>query len=229
MFNPLLSISTALSVLIFFSSISKAALSSESPFSRASSIKLVVDPLRSDLRPSIESWEVTSYHVSPCYDYAVLQDPRLYNNSGGRTFYVNGTKSHPFYTNILSDGGTPPSPYGMIIPHQNDTDAFGRRPVRINCGPGTEGLGIARVAGGRDANPHLTDMSTSLSWFYACNTTLPFGRAIQLFFASHLFDEKTPAGCVVVDLLPQCIVNGTSHPSAQEVDCHRNVSHTLSS
>jgi hypothetical protein len=224
MFNRPFSIFLALSVLVLLFSTSQSAPTLDSPFSRAANIKLVADPLRSDLKPSIESWEVTSYHVSPCYDYAVLEDPHAHNNSGGRPFYVNGTKSHPFYTNILSDGSTPPLPYGIIIPHQNETDTLGRRPVRISCGPGTEGLGIARIAGSIDANPHLTDISTSLSWFYACNTTLTFGRAIQLFIASHSFDEKTPQGCVVVDLLPQCVTNGATHPFGQEVDCHKNVS-----
>jgi hypothetical protein len=218
--------STLTILTLFFTSTSIAA-PSESPFSRATNFKLVADPLRHDLKPSIQSWEVAGYHISPCYDYAVLQDPKASNTSGGRLFYANGTNSHPFYTNILSDGGTPVTPYGLTIARRNETDAFGRRPVRINCGTGTGGLGVAQMAGSRD--PHLTDANPTLGWFYACNSTLPFGPAIQLFFASHSFDEKTPAGCTVVDLLPQCVANSTLGPFVQEVDCHKNVSQAFAS
>lgn len=211
---------------LLFSSPS-VATPSESPFSRATNFKLVADPLRHDLKPSIQSWEVTSYHISPCYDFAVLEDPRAFNSSGGRLFYANGTDPHPFFTNVLSDGGTPATPYGLSIAGRNETDAHGRRPVRINCGPGTGGFGVARMAGSRD--PHLTDANPTLGWFYACNSTLPFGSAIQVFFASQFFDEKTPAGCTVVDLLPQCAANGASGPFVQEVDCHKNVSQAFAS
>jgi hypothetical protein len=204
-----------------------AAILSESPFSRATTFKLVADPLRHDLKPSIQSWEVTSYHISLCYDYAILQDPKSPNSSGARQFYANGTKSHPFYTNILSDGSTSGTPYGLTIARRNETDAIGRRPVRIDCGAGTGGLGVARMAGSGD--PHLTDANPTLGWFYACNSTLGSGYAIQLFFASHSFDEKTPADCSVVDLLPQCMVNSTAGPYIQEVDCHKNVSQAFAS
>jgi len=227
MFNRPFSVASGLIILCLLFSSPAGAIPSESPFSRATNFKLVADPLRHDLKPSIQSWEVTSYHVSPCYDYAVLQDPKMSNSSGGRLFYANGTNSHPFYTNILSDGGKPAAPYGMTIAQRNETDTLGRRPVRINCGAGTGGLGVARMAGSRD--PHLTDANPTLGWFYACNSTLPFGPAIQLFFASHTFDEKTPTGCTVVDLLPQCVMNGTSGPFVQEVDCHKNVSQAFAS
>jgi len=102
---------------------------------------------------------------------------------------------------------------------------MGRRAVRINCGPGTWGLGISHIAGSIGADPHLADFTPGLSWFYACNASLPYGSAIQLFSASLVYDEKTPKGCSTVELLPQCIfTNGTSHPFGQEVDCYKNVS-----
>jgi hypothetical protein len=222
MFSLQFSAASGLTVLAFFFSTPSTAITSESPFSRATNFKLVADPLRHDLKPSIQSWEVTGYHISPCNDYAVLQNPNASNSSGGRLFYANGTNSHPFYTNILSNGGTSTTPYGMDIARRNETDSFGRRPVRLSCGAATGGIGVAQMAGSGD--PHLTDANPTLGWFYACNTTMPLGPTIQLFFASHSFDEKTPAGCTVVDLLPQCATNATAGPFVQEVDCHKNVS-----
>jgi len=227
MFSLHFSAASGLALLVFCFSPPSVAISTASPFSRATNFKLVADPLRHDLKPSIQSWEVTSYQISPCNDYAVLQNPNALNSPGGRLFYANGTSPHPFYTKILSDGDTSAPPHGLNIAHRNETDALGRRPVRLNCGAGTGGLGVAQMAGSGD--PHLTDANPTLGWFYACNSTLLLGSTIQLFFASHSFDEKTPAGCTVVDLLPQCVANGTAGPFVQEVVCHKNVSQAFAS
>ncbi|KAF2432831.1 hypothetical protein EJ08DRAFT_116738 [Tothia fuscella] len=119
---------------LFFAT-SCASLSIPLPFSHAPNFKLVVKVTGSDLSPSIQNWELTSYQITPCQDYAVLQAAS--ENDGGRPFYANGTASEIRcrQPNILTDGGTPPFPYGLIVPPLDETNSLGRAccSIRLRC------------------------------------------------------------------------------------------------
>ncbi|KAF2739203.1 hypothetical protein EJ04DRAFT_508918 [Polyplosphaeria fusca] len=152
-------------------------------------------------------WNLTSYHIMPCYDYAVFtSDP-------GRTFYANGTKddfkSHT--SNILSDGGTPPWPWGTIISAANATDDQGRRNVYINCGTGTTGLEVLKPPrGGPTVEYGHGD-------FYVCNSTFLYGPAIALYWRER--KDETPKGCSNVVLTTECLDDETEHEFQRDSFC----------
>ncbi|KAF2650188.1 hypothetical protein K491DRAFT_683224 [Lophiostoma macrostomum CBS 122681] len=154
-------------------------------------------------------WNLTSYHISPCYDYAVFL------NDTGRTFYANGTADDVSTHNltILSDGGTPPWPWGTIVSAANATDDEGRRNVFIDCGIGTTGLEVER--GGRD-----TEVAYGNGGFYVCNSTLLYGPAIALYYREA--EEETPTGCEDVKLRTECLDDETEHNLQQDSWCSRD-------
>ncbi len=178
-----------------------SAASHTQPTSTSSShFRLVVDVTSHDLEPSIQDWAVSSYHIGPCYSYAVLLP---YNGSAdySRAFYVNGTSSDVKggTSNIITDGGTPPVPYGVDVPAAKDADKDGRRPVQMNCGEGTPGVIISRRA---DTNPRLryndkADNEPFGGW-YACNSSLIYGPAVVLYYRGR--EEATPKGCADLTL-----------------------------
>jgi hypothetical protein len=154
-----------------------------------------------------ENWNLTSYHITPCYDYAVFTaDP-------GRIFYANGTDDEfaSGTSNILSDGGTPPWPWGTIISAANATDSQGRRNVNINCGEGTSGLKVNKEVRG-DPTVAYGD-----GQFYVCNSTLLYGPAIALYFKEA--GEKTPAECSDVVLGVECANDETEHDFQRDSWC----------
>ncbi|KAK5124076.1 hypothetical protein LTR85_002273 [Meristemomyces frigidus] len=161
--------------------------------------RLIANVTSCDLDPPIQNWAVTSYHIGAGELLAVLS-----SDDAGRAFYVNGTPSDIRYgsAEILSDGGTPTFPYGFIVPPANQTDGNGRRDVQINAGDGTTGVAIA---GFPNPIPSLTygnaAAGESFGGWYACNTTLPYGPAIVLYYRS--LHDATPAGCADLTLLPE--------------------------
>ncbi|KAF2118451.1 hypothetical protein BDV96DRAFT_597277 [Lophiotrema nucula] len=155
-----------------------------------------------------QGWNLTSYHITPCYDYAV------FNNHEGRTFYANGTASNfsSHTSNILSDGGSPPWPWGTIISAANSTDSEGRRNVYINCGLGTPGLEV--VSGRRGQAPSVSYGSGE---FYVCNSTLLYGPAITLYYREKR--EETPESCSDVQLKTKCLDDATEHEFQRDSWC----------
>jgi hypothetical protein len=150
----------------------------------SANFRLVAKPISDELKPSVEGWGVSSYHIGACYDYAVLEGNADYS----RAFYVNGTAKAVKHqkSDVLTDGGTPAVPYGIIVPGTKDVDEEGRRAVQINCGDGTAGVQISRR---HDTTPHLAYQSGS---WYACNTSLPYGPAVVVYYrdsSEHLPDE----------------------------------------
>jgi hypothetical protein len=200
------------SILVCCQSMAAAQLP---PRSSSQNFKLVAHVTGSDLTPSIENWELTSYHITPCYDYAVLTEASV--NGGGRIFYVNGTADEVSNgeEDMLSDGGTPPTPYGIFL---GGTDSTDRRPVQITCGRGTGGVDI--VSGPRGV-PQL-NYGTGKSNFYACNSTLPSGPAIEVFLREG--SEPYQAGCANITLIAKCASATPSHSTAANSKCCVNVS-----
>jgi hypothetical protein len=172
--------------------------------------QLIANVTANDLTPSIQNYVVASYHTGAGEAYAVLM-PDL---SSGRIFYVNGTASDVRFgnSNILSDEGlnqaTPPFPAGLAIDPANA--------VSINAGAGQPGIVLTQfpdpitelAAGGGDG-------------FYACESQLTYGNAVQLFSKG---SGETPEGCADVTLLPQCSEgSGATHPYGQTVNCYADV------
>ena len=163
---------------------------------------LVANVTSHDLQPSIQNWAVSSYHVGACLSVAVLEPNDAQYH---RAFYANGTSDQvrDGKRDILTDGATPLTPYGFIVPPANVTPSNDRI-VSINCGDGTLGVAITR-----DPEPlHLTyterDGGEFGSW-YACNSSLPFGPAVALYYRDQ--DAETPQDCAEVTLLPEWYVS----------------------
>lgn len=165
-------------------------------------------PSNSSLR-SIQAWNLTSYHITPCNDYAVFTE------KAGRRFYENGTAIQFGLGNstILSDGGTPPWPWGLQINPPNRTDDQGRRNVYISCGAATSGLAVHPGAPGEHGGGPVvtyTDGETSGS-FYVCNSTLPYGPGMALYYRDA--DKPTPSNCCDLELGTVCLPsNEAEHP-----------------
>ncbi|KAF2261861.1 hypothetical protein CC78DRAFT_546307 [Lojkania enalia] len=143
----------------------------------------------------------------PCYNYAV------FTNATGRTFYANGTfeEISSCTSDILSDGGTPPWPWGTIITPNNETDGEGRRNVFINCGTGTPGVEVRKK---RRNGPRVVYGEGE---FYVCNSTLLFGPAMTLYYREKA--ESTPGNCADVVLRTKCVDDKTEREFQRDSWC----------
>ena len=166
----------------------------------APNFRLVADVISDDLEPSIQGWAISSYHIGACLGVAVVV-PNTPDRT--RAFYVNGTTAdvRDGAGNILSDGGTPPIPYGFVVSQADQTDDQGRRAVRINCGPGSPGVSLSHSTKHAHLTYHEGSVETRFGAWYACNTSLPFGPAMVLYYRSR--GENTPEGCAELRLQPE--------------------------
>ncbi|MCJ1375375.1 hypothetical protein MMC20_006610 [Loxospora ochrophaea] len=189
---------------------------------------IVAHVISSNRSLSIEDWAIYSYHTGAGLATATLLNPATYPDPP-RYFYVNGTAADVRYNtaDVLSDGGTPPFPEGLIVPPPTETDDEGRRYLQINAGDGTPGVGITRFP---DSQPRVyyADHETpgGPGQFYACNSTLipPFSPEIVVYYRGQ--DALTPPGCVDITLYPQCagaLTPGANHTFAQPAECYANV------
>ncbi|KAK5163285.1 uncharacterized protein LTR77_010871 [Saxophila tyrrhenica] len=187
----------------------------------SSNFRLVADVISGDLAPSIQDWAVSSYHIGACYDYAILQPNDGSSPDYSRAFYVNGTAAdaRDKTSDIITDGATPPVPYGVIIPSANETDQDDRRPVQINCGYGTAGVVVSR---GSSMKPHLRYVDktadTRFGGWYACDSDLPYGPAVVLYYRDR--EEAIPEECAELTLYTQCIEHvSTVDDNARPAPC----------
>jgi hypothetical protein len=161
------------------------------------------------LSPSINDYVLTSYHTGAGQAYAVLVPNTTLTS--GRIFYTNGTAEEIRYrrSNILSDGGSPPFPFGVVL---NEDDS-----VSVNAGTGTAGVNLALFP-----DPISRLSAVGKEGFYACEKTLSSGPAVQVF--TKAFEEEIPAGCADVNLLAQCSEStGVEHPFAAVSGCYADV------
>lgn len=166
--------------------------------STSANFRLVANVTNGDLTPSIENWAISTYHITAGLDYVILEPN---NVTTSRVFYINGTTAEVNHetSNILTDDGTPPTPYGLIVPPPNVTDSQGRRALELQAAPGTAGIFLSPSV---DSMPHLVYDTVGLeSTFYACNTTLPYGPAVVVYYRTR--EEATPAGCADLVLYPE--------------------------
>ncbi|KAF2679292.1 hypothetical protein K458DRAFT_408153 [Lentithecium fluviatile CBS 122367] len=188
-----------------------AAIPSPSPpsISKSPAFRINANPPPSHPLSTIQNWNFSSYHISACSSRAVFSP-----NSTGRTFYANGTDAEfsSRTATLNTDGGTPPWPWGVSVAGPDEVDEEGRRSVSIACGRGTEGVQVAEWPG--------TVYYETGSW-YVCNATLVYGPAMALFWRTKV--ERTPEGCVNVELQAWCVDGGggVEHAFGRESTCYR--------
>lgn len=176
--------------------------------------RLVANVTSADLVTPINNYVLTSYHTGAGTAYAVLVPNTTVTS--GRIFYLNGTASDVRYHNadVLSDGGTPLFPFGVII---NSDES-----VSINAGLGQPGIGLTQFP---DPISELSGKTAAgeAGDFYAClDDVIPGGEAVQLKFK--VLGEETPAGCADVSLLAQCSEgSGAVDEFANTVNCYADV------
>ncbi|KAI0392402.1 hypothetical protein F5Y17DRAFT_361643 [Xylariaceae sp. FL0594] len=199
----------------------------------------VTDPA-TDLKPSVNGWELTGIHTGAALNEAILA------NAPGRVFYHNGTASEIRYGqgSILSDGGSPPFPYGIYVQSESEHDATypAEHDVNINVGSGTIGVSLLAFP-----NPYfyLTGPNSAQGTFVACPRVVPYYGVeyTVVRFAYDTIDPSTslpvrnvPKGCTAITLIPECDTlpklskcnknNGgqASHEFAVESKCYKDVS-----
>lgn len=140
--------------------------------------------------PSFNNLYLEPYHIYPGANYAVLSPQTAANP--GFIGYLNGTAAD--FANENTDllfSGSNDFPYGFVIDWVNAT----YNPILINAGNGTAGIfidqGIIKyhdpISGG----------------FYACNNTLEYGPAVQLFYKPKVIN--TPTACSDVELVVEYV------------------------
>ncbi|CAG8952396.1 hypothetical protein HYFRA_00001143 [Hymenoscyphus fraxineus] len=202
-----LSAATSFALIGAFASAAPTSSPIFPPRSTSESFRLIANVTANDLTPSINGWELSSYHIGAGQGYAVLTNP---TPSVGRIFYTNGTAEDIRYrqSDILSDGGTPLFPFGIVLNQDKS--------VSVNAGLGTPGVNLALFP-----DPISALSAVGKDGFYACQTALPFSP-IQIY--TRAYEEETPAGCADVTLLAQCSESsGAEHPFGATSGCYADV------
>ncbi|KAK8052401.1 hypothetical protein PG993_003786 [Apiospora rasikravindrae] len=162
----------------------------------------VTDPSK-DFDPPINSWQLNGLHVG-----AGLGDGAL-TATDGRLFYQNGTAEETRYNqaHTLSDGGTPPFPWGIAVDATPDAEGV-LHGISINAGSGQAGIQLAQFP---EHYPILrTPRHRGPTW--------PATK------------RHVPENCVAITLVPQCaelneLQEGSmsSHEFANTVNCYADV------
>ncbi|KAF5875674.1 uncharacterized protein Bfra_011436 [Botrytis fragariae] len=219
----LFSTTNILSTLALLTSVTSAAPTrrqtySTPPKSTSTHFTLVANVTSGDL--AINDFVLESYHTGAGTAYAVLAEDNTEANP--RIFYINGTATDVRFGNssTITDSGSEPDSFPeslTITPSDPASSSSGRSTVEINAGAGQPYVGLT-------ASPSQTTQLHGYQGetFYACNTTLLYGPAIQLFYRG--YSQETPAGCSDVALLPQCSEgSGAEDASAATVSCYDDV------
>ncbi|KAL8651242.1 MAG: hypothetical protein Q9226_004784 [Calogaya cf. arnoldii] len=129
------------------------------------------------------------YHIYPTFNYATLWP--ITARTPGIVGFLNGTTRELKYGqgNLLFLGGG--GVYGFIIDNVNAT----YNPVEINAGTGTNGIYVNQGV--------IKYNNPQSGGFYACNTTLLYGDAVQLFWKPKTI--TVPKGCADVELVAEYI------------------------
>ncbi|KAI1200744.1 hypothetical protein F5X97DRAFT_292801 [Nemania serpens] len=192
----------------------------------------VTDPA-TDLTPSVDGWELQGIHTGAGLDDATL------TSGTGRIFYHNGTAVEIRFGegSILSDGGTPPFPWGIYVQKEDEYDYTypAEHDVAINGGSGTIGVSLLAFP-----SPYTYLTAKAQGTYVACPRTVPYYNAefIVVRFAYDLFDPVTalpvrdiPEGCTAITLIPECdtlaeLPEGSlaSHEFAATTKCYDDVS-----
>jgi hypothetical protein len=193
----------------------------------------VTDPSK-DFTPPVNNWVFNAIHVGAGLDDAVLLSDSA---DSGRIFYVNGTADEIYYGqgSTLTDGGTPPFPFGIYVAGEDQTDADGFHDVSVNVGSGTKGVQLTRFP---VVYPTLTGAAQGT--YAACQQTEPYYNQeyVTIRWTYDTIDPNTflnvhniPEGCVAINLIPECatlndLPDGSlsSHEFAATSVCYDDVS-----
>ena len=156
--------------------------------------------------PSFDNLYLEPYHIYPGANYAVLSST---NATNGIIGYLNGTAADfaDENTDLLFNDN--PSPYRFIIDSVNAT----YNPILINAGTGPRASSLIRVS----SNTIIRSLGDSMVsrdcpcrrlrnhrlTVLACNNTLQYGPAVQLFYEPKVI--STPAGCSDVELMAESV------------------------
>lgn len=167
---------------------------------------------------------VTSAHTGAGLAAAVLD-----STNPGRIFYENGTHAQvtAYQTTILTDGGTPPAPYGLTVPAPGSQPLPGQEVIGINVGPGTFNTIVSK----RGKGPVVVNrLDEGKGTFVACKGEIPYYPGLEFVKVQYVYaGEKLGEGCVGIELVPECaelneLPEGSysSHEFAVEVKCFDN-------
>ena len=203
------------------------------PLSKSTGFRIVArtydTELMPDLSPPINNWYFSTAHTGAGFSTAVLSS----NASVSRLWYQNGTSletDNDGITKVLTDGGTPPSPYGISLVRSDAPDYPSEHRVDVNAGPGDP---MWVETNNRYGWPTL--MAAGDDWggkWVACNRKIKYYESQDWTFVviRYMYDGEQPlgpeVGCTQVDLVVQCAVlndlpagSYSNHDHAAEVDC----------
>lgn len=180
---------TAVTLLLSLVSSTLAAPVADTQVQHSKKFKLKSHSLSSSTS-AFENLYLEPYHIYPAFNYATLY-PKTARDPGIIGF-LNGTKQE-----LEDDQGDlifnlgQAGIYGFVIDRVNST----YNPIEINAGTGTKGIYI---------NQGVIKYNNPISGgFYACNSTLLYGPAVQLFFKPKFI--TTPTGCEDVQLVVEYV------------------------
>lgn len=195
------------------------------PTSKSQGFQLVVNvtDLSRDFSPSIHQTYINGIHVGAGLSLLGVGS----KTDHPRTFYINGTALEFHFANstVLSDAGTPPTPWGLRLARDQGSDTAST--AHLDAGPGARGVGLTR-------------WSVPYTFMYpetyaVCNETVPYyaGRpflVVKQFALGLRGPEAIPGNCVPVRLFAQCaelddLPEGSlfSHEFAYETECYEDV------
>ncbi|KAI0149213.1 hypothetical protein BJ166DRAFT_537097 [Pestalotiopsis sp. NC0098] len=214
----------------------------------------VTDPSSDFAGAPVNGWILDAIHTG-----AGLNDAVLFADGDdiGRTYYVNGTADDVAAggrATTLTDGGTPPFPYGVYVAARNATDADGLHDVSVDAGSGDAGVqlevspflypwlrgpgssGTSGTSGTYVACdqyiPYYEENYTTVRWVYdsfPANNSSVVGNGTLSGLGNG--SRSIPQGCVAITLLPECIAlddlpDGAiaSHDFAANSTCYASVS-----
>ncbi|KAH6660984.1 hypothetical protein BKA67DRAFT_642004 [Truncatella angustata] len=193
----------------------------------------VTDPSK-DFNPPVNNWVFNGIHTGAGSNDAVLLPD---GTDSGRIFYVNGTAEEVFYGqgSTLTDGGSPPFPFGIYVASEDQTDADGFHDVSVNVGSGNKGVQLTRFP---VVYPTLKGVGQGT--YVACDQKVPYYNAnyITVRWTYDTVDPETflnvhqiPEGCVAINLVPECATLNdlpegslSSHEFASSSVCYGDVS-----
>ncbi|XXH03247.1 hypothetical protein Hte_009645 [Hypoxylon texense] len=166
-----------------------------STFSKGFKLIANVTDRAHDLSPPIHGWALQGAHIGAGLNSAVLND-----TTPGMVFYQNGTLTDVYRqrSDMLTDAGTPLTPYGIVMRYPSDADKVVA--LGIDAGSGTAGITLT------DPPYPMTELSAYASQFVACKENIPYYPPDREFVLVKAFRDQyqVPSNCVVVEFLPQC-------------------------
>lgn len=219
----------AFNILLGFFSLAAASSAEYNPgyppTTKSQGFNLVVNVtnLNRDFKPSIHGKYINSIHVGPAF--ALLGVGSKEDNP--RIFYVNGTAEevHFAHSNVISDAGTPSSPYSISLIKVAGTTPASKL-AHLDAGPGQVGIGLTRLS--------IPYVFLYPETYAICNESIPYYQGAR-FLVVKQFLSSAPVGdipksCVPVRLFPECtklneLPDGaiSSHEFAYEAECYKDV------